>query len=357
MSGKESRRGGGRVPGSGKAATGRGHGDRAPGLRHATGRGIPGSRTATGRGLCGAGSGRGYTSNALLDFGLSQVGFGEDRRGCSENLNHQRFRSHFTVGPHVIRKLIALMMSISPGEEINLIYLFMAICWLTLYEKEHVMAGRWGYGEKHCREKVQEYVRWVAKLKPMLINFDNLSPKCKFAPVDGVHRQIQEMRADPSSKYWSHKFNGPAIGWEVVTNPTDKGLMLWANGPFPAATHDLTCLRGGKKGKQSEWKKSSLYNSMPDGLRLVGDSAYGGQFDKVTCTMDAHSAKTKELFARMKSMQETIFKRFKDFMAIREPFRHGKNTQDKLDKAAESFDACAVLIQLDIANGRPLFDV
>ena len=81
MSGKESRRGGGRVPGSGKVATGREHGDRAPGLRHATGRGIPGSRTATGRGLCGAGSGRGYTSNALLDFSLSQVGFGEDRPG------------------------------------------------------------------------------------------------------------------------------------------------------------------------------------------------------------------------------------------------------------------------------------
>ena len=68
MSGKESRRGGGRVPGSGKA-TGRGHGDRAPGSRKSTGRGIPGSRKATGRGLCGAGSGRGYTSNALLYFG------------------------------------------------------------------------------------------------------------------------------------------------------------------------------------------------------------------------------------------------------------------------------------------------
>ena len=81
MSGKESRRGGGRVPGSGKVATGREHGDRAPGSRKSTGRGIPGLRKSTGRGLCGAGSGRGYTSNALLDFSLSQVGFGEDRPG------------------------------------------------------------------------------------------------------------------------------------------------------------------------------------------------------------------------------------------------------------------------------------
>jgi hypothetical protein len=44
-------------------------------------------------------------------------------------------------------------------------------------------------------------------------------------------------------------------------------------------------------------------------------------------------------------------------MVIQTPFRHEKDTQDKLDKATELFDACAVLIQLDIANGCPIFDV
>ena len=169
---------------------GRGHGDRAPGSRKAPGRGITGLRS---------GGGNEYTSNFLLDFGLTKVGFGEDRRRCSENLSQERFRAHFTVCPHVIRKLITLMKQFSPGVELDLTYLFMAICWLTLtlYEKESVMAGRWGYGKKHCREKVQEYVRWIGTLKPELINFDNLSPKCKFAPVDNMHRRIQEMRLIP----------------------------------------------------------------------------------------------------------------------------------------------------------------
>ena len=57
-----------------------------------------------------------------------------------------------------------------------------------------------------------------------------------------------------------------------------------------------------QKGKNKDWKKSSLYNSFPEGLRLVGDSVYAGQYDKVTCTMDAYSAQTKELFTRLKSM-------------------------------------------------------
>ena len=102
---------------------------------------------------------------------------------------------------------------------------------------------------------------------------------------------------------------------------------------------------------------NTLYHNVPDTLRLVGDSAYAGQSDKVTATMDAHSPQTKELFARMKSMQETCFKRLKDFKVLRKSFCHGKNTKDKLEKVGMSFDAVTVLVQLDIATGHPLFEV
>jgi hypothetical protein len=64
-----------------------------------------------------------------------------------------------------------------------------------------------------------------------------------------------------------------------VTDPVD-GHIRWVNGPQPASTHDLTFFRGGKKGKENEWEKSSLYFKLPEGLRLVGDSAYKGQPDK-----------------------------------------------------------------------------
>ena len=56
-------------------------------------------------------------------------------------------------------------------------------------------------------------------------------------------------------------------------------------------------------------------------------------------------------------MQETLFIKFECFKVLSHGFRHGKHTDDKLEKIGDSFDAIAVLIQLDIKNGHPLFDV
>ena len=59
----------------------------------------------------------------------------------------------------------------------------------------------------------------------------------------------------------------------------------------------------------------------------------------------------------MKSMQETCFKRFKDFKVLRESFRHGKGTEDKLGKIKMAFEATAVLVEYDLENGYGLFQV
>jgi hypothetical protein len=68
------------------------------------------------------------------------------------------------------------------------------------------------------------------------------------------------------------------------------------------------------------WNRSSLYFNVPESVKLVGDSAYAGQPDKVTTTKDAHSPTTKRLFARMKSMLETCHGRLKNFKVVRESF-------------------------------------
>ena len=296
----------------------------------------------------------GSRSRDLLRYGLSILGFGIERQRCSLELCRDRFRAHYGPCPKAIKTLIALLKEHQSEKEIDIYHLFMALCWLRLYDTEHVMAGRWGFGEKYCRKIVWEYVERVQGLKPILINFNDLSPEVKFAPIDTKHKPCLEFTCTPSSKWWSHKFNGPGVAFEVVCNPVDRGLMLWAAGPYPAGTHDLTILRGGKKGEQKKWKQSALYNNLPDTLRLIGDAAYSGQSDKVSVTMDAHSADTKETFARMKSMQETCFKRFADYEVIDGSFRHGMGTDDKLEKVGMAFDAVAVLIQLDIATEHPL---
>ena len=104
-------------------------------------------------------------------------------------------------------------------------------------------------------------------------------------------------------------------------------------------------------------EKVFFYSHLPENVRLIGDSAYEGQRGKVSTTKDAHSPSTKNVFARMKSMQETCFKRFKNFEVLRESFRHGKGTDDKLMKIKMSFDATAVLVRYDLENGYGIFQV
>ena len=292
----------------------------------------------------------------VLAFGLSLVGFGYERQKCSDALCLRRFRAHYGIGPRAVEALISDLKHYQPGKSVDPKSLLMTICWIKLYDTEEVMAGQWGFGEKYCRETVNDYLSRIQSLRPMKINFNNLDPTCNLLPIDTVHIRIQELRSDPNSKWWSHKFNGPGVSFEVVVDPK-LGKIRWINGPEPASIHDITFLRGGKKGDEKNWKKSSLYFHLPKNVKLVGDSAYLGQPDKVTATMDAHHAATKILFARMKSMMETCFGRLKNFKVLRESFRHGTVTADKMKKMKRSFEVAAVLIQYDFENGASLFEV
>jgi hypothetical protein len=147
------------------------------------------------------------------------VGFGPSRQDVSDNLNTRRFRAHYGIGPEAVKALIADLEA--DGDPVTPKSLFMAICWLKLYDSEHVMAGRWIYDEKYCRENVFKHLKRIQKLKESKISFRNLPDGCKFLGVDTVHVRSEEFRCDPSSKWWSHKSNGPAVSFEVVTDPVE----------------------------------------------------------------------------------------------------------------------------------------
>ena len=344
-----SKRGCGKVSGSANC-NGRGHVNRSQGRGR-------GHQVGTGTSLPNM-----STRAGILADGLSHVGFDASRQKCREELLLRRFRAHYGVGPGAIMNLFSDLQRYQPEKSHELRYVFMAASWLKLYDTEEVMAGRWQFGEEHCRNKVKDYVERIQQLKPLKISFRGLNRNCGFLPVDTVHVRSQEFRCNPSSKWFSHKFNGPGVSFEVVNDPID-GNFRWINGPKESSQHDLTILRGGRKGKTKKWDKSSLYFQMKAlqekyNVKLVGDSAYEGQADVVTTTKDAHKPATKKLFARMKSMQETCFKRLKDFKVLRESFRHGKKgTADKLEAIQRSFEATAVLLQYDFEDGYRLFEV
>ncbi|KAL3786428.1 hypothetical protein ACHAW5_007529 [Stephanodiscus triporus] len=81
---------------------------------------------------------------------------------------------------------------------------------------------------------------------------------------------------------------------------------------IPASTHDITFFRGGTQvstnrlKNEAIWDQNALYFKIPEGKRLIGDSGYKGEPSIISTSVDEHSDKVKEFFARAKSGQETI---------------------------------------------------
>ena len=300
-----------------------------------------------------------WTDVKILAFGLTLVGFDSSRQQVTEDKNIRQFRGHYGVGPKAIAALIKDLKPDSGkawGDK-ELRKLFIGICWLKLYETEEVMAGRWDLGEDTCRNTAKLCVTQIQSLKKLKITFRGMNLNLDWLSVDGVHFHSSEMRPDPHSKWYSHKFNGPGFAYEVALD-TVEDVARWTNDPKPAATHDLTFLRGGtlKQGKKN-WDKSALYFYMPKGVRLVGDSGYSGQDDLISTTDSAHDPATKELFARFKSRQETYNTRLKFFAVLGQIFCHGKNgLPNKMKLHQTCFDAVCVLVAYDVENGHPLFE-
>ena len=67
--------------------------------------------------------------------------------------------------------------------------------------------------------------------------------------------------------------------------------------------------------------------------------------------MPGDSYKVRQFKKRVTARQETLFKRFKDFGILRQRFRHG------FEQHKVVLDAVAVIVQYDMENGHPLFDV
>jgi hypothetical protein len=105
---------------------------------------------------------------SVMSFGLEMVGFGAKRQNVRDNLSIRRFRSHFGIGPAVIVAII-----VDTKNDIELKHL-MTLCWLKLYETEHVMSGRWGHGEEVCRDNVKHIASRLKHLNQRRSNLARL---------------------------------------------------------------------------------------------------------------------------------------------------------------------------------------
>jgi len=128
--------------------------------------------------------------------------------------------------------------------------------------------------------------------------------------------------------------------------------------PFPAAEkHDKTVFCGStNKQPREQWDRNSLYHHIPKGKKALGDSAYEGVPEKVTVKRAGQDKEVQDLIDLALCRQETFHGRLRNFAILRNCFRHGKSTKDKMEIHETVSDAVLVITMYDLEY-HPLFEV
>lgn len=298
------------------------------------------------------------SESEILSFGLLEVGITEQRQGRVRHCrNVEKFKSHYGVGPKTVWALYKDLKKEFPTMRLK--YYLLTLNWFKSYDIEDRLSSRWDLCEDTIRVKTKECARKIQSLKPKKIVFGGWEDsEIHIITVDGVNFTTQEFRLDPHAKWFDHKSKSSGLTYEFAV-AIRRNKLVWIKGPEPAGKqHDITMFRGGTKDlAKDKWDRNSLYFKLPPGKRAVGDSGYVGVPEKVTATRDQHSSAFKSFLGRAKNRQESFHTRLKSFNVLGHRFRHGKSTEDKINLHQTCVEAICVLVQYDLENGHPLFEV
>ena len=120
------------------------------------------------------------------------------------------------------------------------------------------------------------------------------------------------------------------------------GYLVWINGPFPAgAFPDVSIFR------------SCLAHELDEVERVEADDGYIGDAPyKVKCPASlTNPDETQTMQSIVRMRQETINTRLKQWEILKQVYRHD------ITKHGSVLRAVAVLVQVAIENGEPLFQV
>jgi hypothetical protein len=142
----------------------------------------------------------------------------------------------------------------------------------------------------------------------------------------------------------SYKFSGKsALRYEVALGILS-GEIKWLNGPYPCKDWpDINIFRDG------------LMKELELGERVEADDGYVGESPYVTKVPSAVLTRSSEeadaMQKRVQGRHETVNARLKSFRILEQVYRHDATQHGYV------FRAVAVLVQLSIKNGDPLFGV
>ncbi|KAL7537796.1 hypothetical protein ACHAWF_011304 [Thalassiosira exigua] len=297
------------------------------------------------------------TEEDILFFGLSYVGFGEARQHVRMSMNIDRFKAHFGPDPRTVKDIL---LDLKEDFASNIVYkdVMMAMNWLKLYDCEHVLSGRWKYSERYLYPVIQENTAKLQSLFPQVVLFAGFDGReIHWVSVDTTGMDVQELRLNPDTKCFNPKTHGTGFKYELAL-ALRRDELAWMNGPVPAGlVQDGTLFCGGNLNQpKQDWDKRALYFKLPPGKKAIADSAYKGIPEKVTVALDGQSKTAKDFLNAAKARQENYNWRLKTYSVLRHRFRHGKSTEDKLEKHKMCVQAVCAIVQYDLRH-NPLMQL
>lgn len=258
--------------------------------------------------------------------------------------NVERFLSIFVTTPAAASALFHDLQTATIAEahvdSINFKYFMITLNWLKSYKVESEMAASFKLQEDTVRKWSWCYTKHIQALKEAKIRWDvlNRSTDILLVSDDSVHFLI-EPRKQPSTKSSSKKFGKKAALTYEVAIAIRYNQVVLLNGPYPAATHDMTMFTSA----------NGVGPRLAPGQQAVTDRLYSGPQVCVRNPFD--SDELKGFKKRVRARHETFNGRIKVFNILDTRFRHG------VSKHKAVFEACCVIVQYDMETGRPLFRV
>jgi DDE superfamily endonuclease len=171
-----------------------------------------------------------------------------------------------------------------------------------------------------------QQIKWENRL------IDDNGSICKVT-VDGTDCRIFEPKPF-SPKWFSHKFNGPALRYEVAVN-IQNGWIVHVNGPFPAGRYsDLKIAR--------ERLTTLLENSVCEGEMALADGGYQDGYLYFETPTGDNESEDQRMKAIARARHETINRRLKVWRILNNRY-HGN-----IAKHGHIFMAVANITQLGI---------
>ena len=327
-----------------------------------------------------------------LDFVLRRalwlVGFSDDRQNKVRRAkNLSRFRAHYNGTPAVYADLwnrlqttaidearIEIKVRIGPEKTFDyfLMTIHMLACYPTEEEAEATFAHSVGVCDRTWRNWCWDYfIPKIAALKPEVIiwpeswdNPDNPASNGKQTiftfTVDGKHCPIQEPTCDSfeeSRTYYSHKYNGAGLDYEIAISIFTQ-QCIWASGPYKAGKNDLSVFRHKLKDRVLQAREETGVK-----IRGIADRGYRGERDILSVPSSNDEEVVRDFKGRALSRHENFNGRIFNFDVMSETFRSKGNkkwdgkTTGFVEKHGLCFDAVVVIVQLQLENGSPLFEV